>query len=366
MSNGSHDSMLEAARLVGQGRLRDATSLLQRRLMDGQTPTAPGGPRTGLGGTLRDLAARLRHPGSGARRSDVDGMPEDRHPDLVLPGGRYLWRTHVGPAGSRDYRIYVPSRPRAAMPLVVMLHGCTQSADDFALGTRMNRHAERHRCLAVYPQQADAANPKRCWNWFRPEDQQRGRGEPALIAAITREAAQEHGAGLDQVYVAGLSAGGAAAAVMAATCPDLYAAVGVHSGLPFGAGADLTSALLAMRQGASGRGSPPSRFVPTIVFHGDADPTVHPANADLIVSQALAAAGRELRAEVEHGRAPAGHAYTRQLHRAQDGRTLVEQWTVHGAGHAWSGGGPGGSYTDAAGPDAAEAMLSFFLAHRRP
>jgi poly(hydroxyalkanoate) depolymerase family esterase len=273
-------------------------------------------------------------------------------------------------AGTRAYRLYVPSGCRGQpLPLVVMLHGCTQSPEDFAAGTRMNLLAEERTFLVAYPEQCPKANASRCWNWFNPNDQRRGAGEPALIAGITRRLLREHAVDPERVYVAGLSAGGAAAAVLAATYPDLYAAVGVHSGLPYGAASDVPSALAAMREGEVGPTSAPrrARTVPMIVFHGDRDATVHPRNGDRVVAQAVADAGLRRGAE-EHGRAPGGggHGWRRVRYEDREGRTLLEQWVVQGAGHAWSGGSPAGSYTDPRGPDASREMLRFFLEHRLP
>lgn len=345
------DLMRAATRLVHQGRLADATALLQR----GRAGATSGEPRRGLGATLAELATRLR----------PDGPRPDAPPvDLAPDAGTWRGGTFAGPGGRRDYRLYVPGRTSAEpRPVVVMLHGCTQTADAFAAGTRMNHAAAAAGCIVVYPEQPPAANPTRCWNWFRPEDQRRGSGEPALLAGLTRSIMAEHGGDPTRVYVAGLSAGGAAALVMAATWPDLYAAVGVHSGLAFGVAQDVPSAHEAMRTGApTGRVVP---FVPTIVLHGDADRTVHPENARRIVEQALAAARMPLRRASEAGRAVGGRAYTRSTHLAEDGTPMVEAWSVQGGGHAWSGGAAGGSYTDPAGPDAAHAMLHFFLRHRR-
>ena len=255
-----------------------------------------------------------------------------------------------------------------------MLHGCTQSPDDFAAGTRMNALAEEHRCLIAYPAQPSAANPSKCWNWFSPDDQQRGRGEPSLIAGITRQILRDHPVDPGRVYVAGLSAGGAAAAILGRAYPDLYAAIGVHSGLACGAASDLPSALTAMRQGgtsaerragdvsATGGGA---RIVPTIVLHGDQDTTVHPRNGDEVIAQAKAAA-TPLQATVERGQVPGGHAYSRTMYADPAGSALLEHWTIHGAGHAWAGGSSAGSYTDPRGPDAAREMLRFFLEHPHP
>jgi poly(hydroxyalkanoate) depolymerase family esterase len=240
-----------------------------------------------------------------------------------------------------------------------MLHGCTQSPDDFAAGTRMNFLAEERNCFVVYPEQPSAANQSKCWNWFRPGDQQRDVGEPSLIAGITRQIMRDYSVNPKRVYVAGLSAGGAAAAIMAATYPDLYAAVGIHSGLVCGAARDLPSALAAMRLGSEAKLAGGTLSVPTIVFHGDRDTTVHPANGQRVFEQG----GKSSRskAQVIKGRVPQGHAYTRTVVTDAGGLVVSEHWNVHGAGHAWSGGSPSGSYTDPNGPDATREMLRFFL-----
>ena len=288
-------------------------------------------------------------------------------------GAQFLAASYSNPAGSRVYKLYVPSGYHGqAVPLVVMLHGCTQSPDDFAAGTRMNVVAEEHTCLVAYPAQPSSANASKCWNWFSPRDQQRGQGEPSLIAGITRQVMRDYAVDPERVYVAGLSAGAAAAAIMGTTYPDLYAAIGVHSGLACGAASDLPSAFAAMQQGAAaaGRGSDGvsgvagSRpLVPTIVFHGDRDSTVHPGNGDWVIAQSKPTQAG-LRTTVQHGRVPGGHAYSRTLYADTRGQTLLEQWVIHGAGHAWSGGSPAGSYTDPQGPDAGREMLRFFLEHR--
>jgi poly(hydroxyalkanoate) depolymerase family esterase len=233
----------------------------------------------------------------------------------------------------------------------------------------MNVLAEEHGVLVVYPGQTPAANAQKCWNWFSPGDQERDRGEPALIAGITRQVMRDHAIDPARVYVAGLSAGGAAAAIMGAAYPDLYAAVGVHSGLACGAARDIPSALTAMRQGAAtphraddvGR-----RIVPTIVFHANRDGTVNPRNGDQVIAQAKAAAAAGLQTRTERGQVPRGHAYSRTLHTDAGGKPLLEQWVVHGGGHAWSGGSTAGSYTDPRGPDASREMLRFFLDHPHP
>jgi poly(hydroxyalkanoate) depolymerase family esterase len=260
-----------------------------------------------------------------------------------------------------------------------MLHGCTQSPDDFAVGTRMNEMAEEHTCLVAYPAQVASANASKCWNWFSRGDQQRGQGEPALIAGITREVMAEYRIDQQRVYVAGLSAGGAAAAIMGATYPDLYAAIGVHSGLACGSASDLPSAFAAMQRGGAPTGSQVTwlskmrheqigatqRAVPTIVFHGDQDKTVHPCNGDEVLKQ-FGAAIAELQTTVESGRVPEGHSYSRTRLSDASGQTIFENWVIHGAGHAWSGGSPAGSYTDPRGPDATREMFRFFREQAHP
>jgi poly(hydroxyalkanoate) depolymerase family esterase len=249
-----------------------------------------------------------------------------------------------------------------------MLHGCAQTVDDFAGGTNMNAVADENGCLVAYPIQSTAANQSKCWNWFNPRDQQRDGGEPALIVGIVQQIARDHAVDPRRVYVAGLSAGGAAAAVLGTLYPDVFAAIGVHSGVACGAAHDLMSAFAAMRGQGTNTGavnalrSASGRDVPTIVFHGDRDGTVHPSNADRFMEATQAS---RLQSTVESNRVPGGHAYTRELYRDERGRVVLERWTVHGANHAWSGGKKPHSFTDPAGPNASGAMMRFFLAHER-
>jgi poly(hydroxyalkanoate) depolymerase family esterase len=230
----------------------------------------------------------------------------------------------------------------------------------------MNLLAEEFGFMAVYPAQAKSSNPSKCWNWFRPGDQRRGEGEPALIAGIAQQIAKDYPIARSQIYVAGLSAGGAAAAIMGAAYPDIFAAVGVHSGLACGAASDIPSAFSAMRQGDSRanlyRWTGSSRPVPTIVFHGDRDSTVSPVNGDQVIAQAKA--GANLTRTVRNGQSLGGMKYTCVSEKDQGGRTVLEHWTLHGCGHAWSGGGTEGSYTEPRGPDASREMTRFFLQHR--
>jgi poly(hydroxyalkanoate) depolymerase family esterase len=264
------------------------------------------------------------------------------------------------------YKLFVPALAAgSAAPLVLMLHGCTQHPEDFAAGTQMNALARAHGFLVLYPAQTQRANSSRCWNWFKPQHQQRGRGEPALLAALTQSVVESEGVDPDRVYVAGLSAGGAMADILGRAYPDLFAAVGVHSGLPAGAASDLMSALAAMKKGAApapGGGL----ALPTIVFHGDADATVHVRNAEGVVAAALGGQdGVTAEARSSSGESAGGRRFTRHVHAGAEGRPAVEHWLLHGAGHAWSGGSAQGSYTDPAGPDASAEMLRFFLAQRR-
>ncbi len=275
----------------------------------------------------------------------------------------------VGDAGELDYKLYIPAGlDTANAPLLVMLHGCTQSPDDFARGSHMNALADVHGYVVAYPEQSSARNANRCWNWFRSSDQKRGSGEPALLAALTRQLIATHHLDERRIYVAGLSAGGAMAAVLANVYPDLFAAIGVHSGLPIGLASDVPSAFAAMRSGGnlpnSTASNNASRPVPAIVFHGDKDTTVHPSNGHGVIAQVLASnpadgvAGND--ANVERGISAGGRKYTRTVHRLANGSVAAEHWIIEGAGHAWSGGDAAGSYTDPKGPDASAQMLRFF------
>jgi poly(hydroxyalkanoate) depolymerase family esterase len=389
----NHDMVREATRLTRAGQLVEATALLQRMLRGEGAPEPSGSTARAAPAKLEpptiDVKANVveeseRRPRAQASftpprpkspvrfdsMKDFSGLglrgPITRAPpsasDIAPKGTRFIRGTFSNAAGSRTYKLFIPSRYRGQpLPLVVMLHGCTQSPDDFAAGTRMNFLAEEQNCFVVYPEQPSGANQAKCWNWFRTGDQQRGGGEPSLIAGITRQIMRDYSIDPKRVYVAGLSAGGAAAAIMAATYGDLYAAVGIHSGLACGAASDLPSAFMAMRQGgASEAVTEAGSSVPTIVFHGDRDTTVHPDNGDQILERSTK--GTSPATKVLRGRVPDGHAYTRTIVTDRSGRVISEHWNVHGAGHAWSGGSPAGSYTDPQGPDATTEMLRFFLA----
>jgi poly(hydroxyalkanoate) depolymerase family esterase len=324
--------------------------------------------RRPLGDTLRILGEGRASAGlfGSLPGAGLPGMARPSTSPVIPEGAQYLARSFTCAAGTRRYKLYIPaSAPVRPHGLVVMLHGCKQEPDDFATGTRMNAVAEAHGLMVAYPGQTGADNASSCWNWFRPSDQRRGAGEPAIIAGITEEIIREFDLDPSRIFVAGLSAGGAMAAVMGETYRDLYAAVGIHSGLACGSANDVVSAFAAMRGdvGSASRVKPlsdadPARRVRTIVFQGDADTTVHPSNAARIVSAATPSDGTVGK---ESGRSAGGRTYERTIVTDETGRPAVECWLVNGAGHAWSGGNADGSYTDSRGPDAAAEMVRFFL-----
>jgi poly(hydroxyalkanoate) depolymerase family esterase len=439
MSNQMQDGMAEAMRLMQKGDLTEATAVIQRTLGGSSlgsgfepvaSPDAPSGagtpidvestivdeaphPRAASGPAAgRGPAAATRPAASpllfgsvpltmpeGLPLTVPDSMPltmpgvlpgampspkeGETDPAIVPTGGRFVERSYTNQTGTRTYKLYIPSGYIGQeVPLVVMLHGCTQSPNDIAAGTQMNVLAEENIFLVAYPAQAQGANMNKCWNWFKASDQQRGRGEPSLVAGITRQVIDEYNVADGRVYVVGMSAGGAMAAIMAEAYPDLYAAVGIHSGLAPGAAHDMPSAFAAMHQGgpaiprrvvpiATPTGES-ARIVPAIVFHGDRDRTVHPRNADHLLEHYCPAkltgsreeaSGSTPRGTVRQGQVAGGHAYTRATYRDVGGRAIAERWTVHGLGHAWSGGSSSGSYTDPRGPDASAEMVRFFNEH---
>jgi poly(hydroxyalkanoate) depolymerase family esterase len=332
-----------------------ATAIIQSALSGRAAPEPDESEECGPGARL--AAAHNRQTGATAWPG-MHGLPGmGRMPAMGdLPGmgnlpGRAPSRRAPVPEGThvetrriagRDVRLFTPSpREGGVQGLVLMLHGCTQSPEDFALGTKMDLAAETAGFAVAYPAQTGAHNMQSCWNWFRPEDQNAHGGEPAILAAIARDLAAE----LDvagNVFAAGLSAGGAMAAVLAETHPEIFAAVGVHSGLPAGAAQDIPSAFAAMRGERAGR----ALAHPAIVFHGTADTTVSPRNARAL----LPGDGVETRHR------DGARGWTRLTTEAGS-----ELWLIDGAGHAWSGGDATGSYADAAGPDASAEMLRFFV-----
>lgn len=371
-----NSTMREAMRLVRAGELLAATAAIQEQLSGASEPE-PGhvaaSETSPLEGTFR-VIDETSSPTRDAEFESLRGRARDVH-------ARTQFSDHVyaGSAGSRRYKLFIPSAWRGQpLPLVVMLHGCTQTPDDFAIGTRMNIVAEERGCLVAYPAQSRSANSSKCWNWFKASDQGRDTGEPAIIAGLVRELSLIYGLDQERVYVAGLSAGGAMAVILGRLYPDMFAALGVHSGLPYGVAHDLPSAFAAMHR--PGAADPPGerpesaqsrRSVPAIVFHGDRDLTVHPGNGEQVANEAAAVSADESSrkspgvVESRAGETPGGHAYTCTIFRDDSGKIVAEHWLVHGAAHAWSGGDPRGSFTDPDGPDATAEMMRFFLEHTR-
>ncbi len=358
MSTTLQDLMRNATQLTQSGRLTEATQVIQRALASAGLAAAP--KTNAPVGEVIDVQAvevlddRARPQ---ARRSD------DTH--ATTAGASFTSGSHSHAGLTRGFKLFLPAHNSAKpLPLVVMLHGCTQDPDDFAAGTGMNTAAQAQGFAVLYPAQAQDANPQRCWNWFKHNHQRRGRGEAALIASLVQSVVAKHGLDAGRVGIAGLSAGGAMAALVAAAHPELFAAVGVHSGLAPGAAADLPSALAAMRSGAAG--ALPARLaVPLIVFHGDQDQVVHPRNGEQLLAAAPAGQVR-----VERGVSAGGQRYTRTVVQRAGGADadtphLAEHWLLHGAGHAWAGGHAAGSYTDGRGPDASAEMLRFFFGQGR-
>ncbi|MGB3739771.1 MAG: PHB depolymerase family esterase [Pontixanthobacter sp.] len=353
------DQMGQILALTRAGKLNDATALIQRSLgsasLHREGPKArPGSPIDirALGPLTLPEPQTVTHAGKGTEQRTAPATNMRKH---SFDAGR----------GRLDYLLYVPSHVEVTMPLVVMLHGCTQSAQDFAHGTRMNELAVEMGFVVVYPEQTQAGNAHKCWNWFRPGDQMRDMGEPAMIAGITREIIANHAIDPARVYVAGLSAGGAAAAIMANVYPEIYAAAGIHSGLACGSARDLPSAFAAMKGSGRTRTDGTGAYVPLITFHGDRDTTVHPANSEQIHAMWKSAPElASLERKVNDAVSPAGRRYSKTALVDHTGRSFAEHWEVADAGHAWAGGSPNGSYTDSSGPDASRQMLRFFLQHR--
>jgi poly(hydroxyalkanoate) depolymerase family esterase len=346
----------KASQLAHSVHLAKAAASIQR-LWQGQRPTHPppptASPKPASADTDATTAARAK--------------------------GDFISGTHTHQHITRSYKLYIPpGHAGQALPLVVMLHGCKQDPDDFAAGTGMNQRAAEQGFFVLFPQQPTDANPAACWNWFKANHQRRGSGEPALIASLAQAVTRQFGIDAERVYVAGLSAGGAMAAVLAVAYPEVFAAVGVHTGLAAGAASNVAQALMVMKTGRAsfslsdlGLGHGPSAdaaahaaiTLPTIVFHGDADTTVHPSNGAQVVTAACGHAPSP--PQVEHGTSAQGQRYTRSVWPAEADHAAVEFWLLHGAGHAWSGGRIEGSYTDPQGVDASAEMLRFFFSQRR-
>ena len=399
------EALLGATRLTGMGKLLDATRLIQRTLLG--SPAASPRPSTYNPAseptqTVKELP-QAKHPAQGAveppvlqpQPDSIDVAPHVAAPAIqpfaapaapvtpivaapaaspeALPAAArkpsFTKHQFVFEGNAYPYRLYIPSALAATavapMPLIVLLHGCKQDALDFSHGTAMNELAEHKQAMVLYPEQPTSGNAMRCWNWFDPSHQQAGRGEPGMIAALARKMVAQQGADADRIYVAGLSAGGAMAAVVANLYPHVFAAVGVHSGLAAGAAQSMVQAFSAMQEGAKGSHT---TALPTIVFHGTADQTVNPTNAKYITQAALAAFkadGVDLVKSKVSVKNPGDDTADRTLYTDANGRTMVESWRISAGPHAWSGGSAQGSYTDPDGPDASKAMLAFFLQHHK-
>ena len=321
---------------------------------------------------MKAVTGLMAAPVSAPRRAETKSRVADvqallpGHParPRIPTGAQYVARTHHCAAGSRRFKLYLPaSRPRRPRGLILMLHGCSQTPDDFAIGTHMNAEAERHGLAVAYPAQIKGRmNSASCWNWFRPRHQLRGTGEPAILASLARKLTRELGLGRDDVFVAGLSAGGAMAVILADLYPDLFSAAGIHSGLARGSARNAISAMSVMRSGSAFKVNMPTIAARTdpvrwIIFQGGADSTVHPSNATMLVAAVL---GEDAAPTKISNRSAGGRDYARSEYAGASGATLVEHWLVDGAGHAWSGGRAAGSFTDRKGPDASAHMARFF------
>ncbi len=352
--------MRRATESVRSGDLSGATGLIQSALggkADAlQAPQDAPPRRARLTQTLSQTLAKLRQ--FKAAMPDPGAMPAARAEAPVTPGARFERGSFTCAHGSRDYRVYVPATAGdAPKGLIVLLHGCTQSPEDFAAGTRMNALADQHGLVVLYPGQSRGANMQSCWNWFAPADQGAGQGEPAILAGMTRQIAADHNIAETAIFAAGLSAGAAMAVILGEAYPTLFSAIGVHSGLPYRSASDVPSAFAAMQGTGAQTVHAPAASLRTIVFHGTADKTVHPANGTRIAERAAG----NLTEIIDKGRAE-GRDYTRTTALDAQGLAVMELWEVAGLGHAWSGGSADGSYADPKGPDASAEMVRFFFA----
>ena len=287
----------------------------------------------------------------------------------------------------RAYRIHEPPTLAANPAVLVMLHGCRQTPENIAEGTRLNEHADERGWIVVYPDQSETANKYRCWNWFDPANQ-RGEGECALVVAMLAAVRARYDLPDAPAFLSGMSAGGALASVLALRYSSLWSGVAIHSGLPFGAAVDPWSAVRVMREGpqnldpvlalslAQHEAGETVQPVPAMIFHGAADNVVDRRNADLLVRQFLGwngflgtkaawddaplpGADIQLLSEV------AGHSYILRDY-VQGGLAPVRECEVIEMSHAWSGGDSALPYNDELGPDGTALMLDFFAEHAEP
>ena len=301
-----------------------------------------------------------------------------------------MWQQYLyhDATGNHPYFVYTPSTYHhgTAVPLLVLLHGCTQKAADFAAGTGMNQLAEQYGFIALYPQQKRTSNQTLCWNWYKSSHQFRDRGEPALIAHMVQaisENTSQWTIDSSRVYVVGASAGAAMAVILGATYPDIFAAIGVHSGVEYQAVTNIIGGLKLVlgggpdpvKQGQKAFEAMGSykRMVPTIVFQGTRDRIVPPINGDQVVqqwmqtnhlaSQGLYVADFKNPTTTTSGQVPEGLTYTVSTWEDHTGKEVQQYWKIDGLAHAWSGGNPAVSYTDPRGPNASEVMYQFFMKH---
>jgi poly(hydroxyalkanoate) depolymerase family esterase len=338
-------------------RLAAANDLVQRTLAQHGllpgTTQSPNSPMQPVTPSIDTLLTGLNMPGVSPSA-----------PTAPLPdGAEFRQDRFTCAAGSRNYRTYVPSTSSDGVTgIVVMLHGCTQTPEDFAIGTDMNALAEQHRFVVLYPEQSRGDNAQSCWNWFSRGNQRRNRGEPAILAGMARKVMSEFNVPSDRTFAAGLSAGGAMAVILGETYPDIFAAIGVHSGLPFGAATDVPSAFAVMAGTVQelARPTPNGKAVRSIVFHGSADAVVHPSNGDRIARD-VSDRGTGQTIESERQETRSGRQVTWTITSRPNGTTELEYWVIKGLGHAWSGGQPVGSHTDPKGPNASAEMIRFFF-----
>ena len=337
-----HD-MQDILGLVRSGQLMDATRRIQENLGGDSAVQHEAAP------DMKDITPRptlLEGP-----LPPIQAKPKRTRPATVRTSGANGMTMHQG---ERPYRVFSPSVVRAGAPLIMMLHGCTQTPEDFAAGTRMNAAAEAAGAHVIWPEQTRSENANGCWTWFDPAHQGQG-GEAAILSRIAQDVAARVSAG-GGVHVAGLSAGGAMAAILATAYPGQFTSVGVHSGLPVGSAQDVMSAFAAMRSGGRAARIIP---IPAIIFHGTADQTVATVNGETLAKAPKGAdKPRQRKAEM------AGRTVTVTRATGPKGGVLREYWEVDGLGHAWSGGSAAGSYADPAGPDATREMVRFFAEAR--
>lgn len=299
---------------------------------------------------------------------------------------------YVKQVDGREVLMVVPDRYDDAPPLVIALHGCNQSAEEFLTATGLENLVDAERIVLALPEaEVSGDNPLGCWRWWEPDNQRRDGREPRRITALID--AMDVPVDRQRVYALGLSAGGAMAVILGTVYPDVFAAVGVHSGVGFAAAANTACALKILgdappRVEARGRlaylHQPRHRIVPTMILHGRADDTVDPRHAEGLVRElarrndfiddgdggnhSFDAAPDATLADPGpcRGDSESSPCYAHELKRYtdRDGRAVLQQVMVDRLGHAWSGGREGHRYADPAGPDAGAMFWRFFDRYR--